>query len=230
MKKQTSLLHLTFILIVGASFLLIGCSNKTEATPTIDPVMIQTQAVATFSAGLTQTAQALPTATATMTSSPSPTTTSTPSATPTTAVVILPTSSCNVLTFVSDVTIPDNSSMVPGQEFTKTWRVKNTGDCDWKEDFQIKFFSGNTLDGKTLTLGKTIKPGNETNISINLTAPTNTGVYTGNWRMTDNSGSFFGDSFYVMIKVVDGPTLTATVPAPSQTPSPEPSITETPGS
>lgn len=36
---------------------------------------------------------------------------------------------CDQMSFVADVTVPDYSIMTPGQSFTKTWRVKNVGNC-----------------------------------------------------------------------------------------------------
>ena len=73
MNKHNYQFHIKIILIIGASLFASACSNKTEATPTHDPVLIQTEAVATFSTGLTQTSLAMPSATSTVTPSPSPT-------------------------------------------------------------------------------------------------------------------------------------------------------------
>jgi hypothetical protein len=225
-KRATNniLLSIFWVFSIGLS----ACSKSTDATPTLDPVLIQTHAVATFSVGLTQTALAQPTATSTITPSPSPTETATPTVTPTPAQVILPTNSCNVLIFISDVNIPDNSKLAPGQTFTKTWRVENSGDCAWEEDYQIRFFSGDAMGGKTKTLGKIVDSGDEVNLSINLTAPLTIGVYTSNWRMADDTGAFFGDSFYVMINVVEGSTTTAAVPSASPTPTLDITPSETP--
>jgi uncharacterized protein affecting Mg2+/Co2+ transport len=229
MKYKTNLtLRRLLITIAGISLLLGACSKPTSTTPTLDPGVIQTRAVATFSIGLTQTALVQPTATYTVTPSPSPTATNTPTASPTLAQVVLPTSSCYVLTFMTDVTIPDNTKMTPGQVFTKTWRVKNSGTCDWEEGFQVKNVSGSTMSGKSYTLPKAVEPGKQVDISIEMTAPANAGAYTGNWRMATDSGSFFGDSFYVLILVGDSTTPTATKASPSQAPSQTPSETTSP--
>ncbi len=227
MVKHTTLKFQRLLIAAAVISLLLGaCSRSTEATPTLDPGLIETRAVATFSIGLTQTALAQPTATYTLTPSPSPTATSTPTASATIAQVVLPTSSCYVLSFMTDVTIPDNTKLNPGEQFTKTWRVKNSGTCDWEEGFQVKNVSGNALSGKTYTLAKVIEPGEQVDISIAMTAPTIAGAYTGNWRMATDSGSFFGDSFYVLILVGDSPTSTATTSSATATPTPTP--TETP--
>ena len=228
--KTKPRLVFSILALAAISVLLSACSKPSSATPTLDPAAIQTQAVSTFAAALTQTAAALPTETPSPTPSPSPTATLTLTPTRTAALAILPTSSCNVLSFISDITIPDNTKMVPGQVFTKTWRVKNSGTCDWEENFQVRFFSGNSLSGKTYTLGKTVKPGDQLDISIEMTAPAAVGTYTGNWRMTDEEGRFFGDTFYVMIQVALGGSPTAATQAPTGTPSPTPEPTETPSS
>lgn len=228
-KKQKIRSKLVNLMVVlsGISIFLGACSKPSNATPTIDPVALQTQAVGTFAAGLTETAAAQPTETPSPTPSPSPTVTLTPTLTRTAAPVILPTSSCYVLSFISDVTIPDNTRMTPGQQFTKTWRVKNTGTCDWEEGFQVRFYSGNSLSGKTYTLGKTVEAGSQLDISVGMTAPAAIGTYTGNWRMTDGEGRFFGDSFYVMILVAEDSSPTSTAGSPTGTSSPTPEVTET---
>ena len=221
-KIQFKLIVLVIMLAVSAA--VSGCGKSEETTPTLSPDIIRTQAVATFSIGLTQTALAQPTATATETPTPTPTVTPTITTSPTAQIVILPTSSCNALAFIADITIPDNTKMNPGQTFTKTWRVKNTGTCAWETDYQLKFFSGNALGGSSLTLNKVYNAGAEVDLSINMTAPVNTGIYTGNWRMTDDTGAFFGDSFYVLINVgqVTPASTTAAAPSPESTPSPTP--------
>jgi cellulase/cellobiase CelA1 len=213
--------QLLLIIMLAGSAATGACAKADDSTPTLSPEMIQTMAVATFSIGLTQTALAQPTATATETPSPTPTETPSPTPSPTAQIVILPTSSCNVLAFVADVTIPDNTKMSPGQTFTKTWRVKNTGTCAWEKDYQLKLFSGSAMGGTTLPLNKVYNTGATVDLSVEMTAPTKTGVYTGNWRMTDENGAFFGDSFYVLINVGEATPATTTVSSPSPSPSQE---------
>ncbi len=35
------------------------------------------------------------------------------------------------MSFVADVTVPDDTHFSPGQTFDKTWRLQNAGDCEW---------------------------------------------------------------------------------------------------
>ncbi len=222
MKKDTiqrPLIGLCFI----CSMLLNACSPGDEnATPTLQPEQIQTVAVATFSSGLTQTALAMPTGTP----SPSPTTTSTPVLTDTPKPSSTqdgasgPTATCYRMAFVSDVTIPDNTTMAPGEIFTKTWRVRNSGSCNWEIGFKFKLTYGESMGGAALTLDKTFRPGDESDLSIVMTAPTDPGSYQGNWRMTTTNGTFFGDEVYVLIVVGDGKTTTPT-PTGTQLPASE---------
>ena len=213
--------------------LLSACGSSNEnTTPMTPPEQIQTMAVATFASGLTQTAIALPTETP----SPSPTITSTlvPSNTVETAPTqdgeSQPTVSCYRLAFVSDVTIPDNTTMAPGEIFTKTWRVQNSGSCAWEIGFNFKLTYGDSMDSAALTLSKGISPGEETDLSIVMTAPNDPGSHQGNWRMTTSNGTFFGDEVYVLIIVSDSGTATSTsteIPE-SDTPTSTPTSIETP--
>ena len=81
------------------------------------------------------------------TATEAPTATETPSAqasaTPTPETPI-PTNSpdcTNSAAFVADVTIADNDIVPAGTDFTKTWRVKNTGTCIWGPDYTLTHYS-----------------------------------------------------------------------------------------
>ena len=218
------------IIIIMLSLLMSGCGgSNAEATPTLSVEVIQTYAVATFSGGLTQTALAAPTNT------PTPTSTVAPLPTPTlvnvtplaTMIAVIPTSSCNMMSFVNDVTIPDNAPMKPGQTFTKTWKVKNSGTCAWEAGYKFAFTGGDAMSGATYTLPQSVPANSQVDISVAMTAPSKTGSVRGNWRMSTATGQFFGDEVYLVILV--GGTAgkaTNTVEPGSETDTPEP--TETP--
>jgi hypothetical protein len=233
---------------LGMSLLLTACAaGAEEVTPTLAVEQIQTQAVATFSAGMTSTALAVPTNTPTETATPTTTATSAPAVTSTsgsTGVLTIPTASCYGLTFVSDVTVPDNTTMTPGQKFTKTWRVRNSGSCSWQAGFRLNLTGGEVMGGSAVSLASDVQPGSEVDISVDLTAPTTAGSYRGNWRMADAGGTYFGDEVYVLIvvgsstvtstpKVSATPTLASTAtatstPAPTSTQTPTPTEADTP--
>ena len=224
-KKQLKNILLTLVI---STFALTACGggSDAEATPTIDPILIQTQAVETFSAVLTQTALAVPSNTPAPTLTPAPTFPPLPTNTIGVPLTTLPTTSggstntsCYGLIFVSDVNIPDNTSMTPGQAFTKTWKVKNSGTCAWDAGFKFAFTGGNAMNGVTYTLPTAVAAGAVVDISVAMTAPTTAGKVQSNWRMSTAGGQFFGNEVYVII-VVGGSTVTATSGAATNTSAP----------
>ena len=225
------------ILAIGALLLsACGATAATDipATMTINPDEIRTQAVGTFAAGLTLTAQAAPSNTPVATVTPLAS--FTPGATSTGGVAIstLPasggTASCYGLSFVSDVTIPDNTPMTSGQTFTKTWKVRNSGSCAWDAGFKFAFTGGDAMGGATYTLPSAVAAGAVTDLSVSMTAPNKTGTIRGNWRMSTAAGQFFGDEVYVQIVIggASAPTNTGSAPEATSTTAPEPEVTDTP--
>lgn len=228
MHKTKSIL----IPIIVAVMLAACGGNQAASTSTISVADVQTMAVSTFASGLTQTAVALPTNTPNST----PTLANTivvfntfaplnANGTPETAAVS-PTASCYGLVFKSDVTIPDDTNMTPGQQFTKTWLVQNTGSCAWQPGFKWTLVGGNPMGGSTVTLTQAVDPGAQYQVSVPMIAPTTTGESTGTWKMSDANGNFFGEAPWV--KVMVGTATTATTTTPSITPTATPSITPTP--
>lgn len=206
--KKTKYLHIVAGFGLLFSLLLSACgAGEADATPTFSVELAQTLAVSTFSSGQTQTAIAMPTSTSTPTATPSPThtvtlaVTKTPGSPGAPGAGVVPTTSCYSMAFVSDVTIPDNTSMKPGQTFTKTWRVRNNGSCAWDSGFKFNFIGGEAMGGATLTLNKAVSPGTETDLSVAMTAPNTSGSHRGNWRMATAAGANFGDEVYVIITV-----------------------------
>ena len=230
------LMNIFGIMVISALALTAcGGGNNAEATPTIDPILIQTEAVQTFSAILTQTAFAAPTNT------PVPTQTAAPTFPPLATNTIgagLPTfaatsttsgstaNACYGLIFVSDVTVPDNTPVTPGQTFTKTWKVKNSGTCAWDAGFKFAFTSGNAMNGTAYTLPTAVAAGAVVDISIAMTAPSTAGKVQSNWRMSTAGGQFFGNEVYVIV-VVGGSTATATTGATTNTSTPTATATAT---
>ncbi len=160
-----------------------------------------------------------------------------PSVTP---VSVIPTP-CYRAHFVKDVTIPDETKMAAGETFVKTWRLENTGTCDWPADTQVVFLSGAQMGApSSQSIGDAVDVGEQRDISLTMKAPTEAGTYTGYYMLKiPNAGRFgIGDagneSFYVVIIVSSSksptPSVTKTVgtPLPSNTPTVTPSKTSTP--
>ena len=119
---------------------------------------------------------------------------------------------CNNSVFVSDVTVPDDTVMTPGQSFTKTWKLQNTGSCAWSTSYKVSFVSGNAMGGTTTALVAAVQPGQSGDVSVAMKAPATAGDAIGYWILTNDSGQNFGSSFYVKIKV-GGTSTTGTVAA-----------------
>lgn len=108
----------------------------------------------------------------------------------------------NAAQFVLDVTVPDNTIMRPGQAFTKTWRLRNTGTCQWDSRYKLVWDGGAALGGPaSKAVAGSVWPQTTTDISVQLTAPTTTGTYVGTWQLADQSGNRFGPRIRVQIIV-----------------------------
>ena len=81
--------------------------------------------------------------------------------------------------YVADVTIPDNTQIRAGEKFTKTWRLKNTGTCIWNQRYALVFVGGDRMGAVITTPLSETPPGATLEISVELTAPTADGFYTG---------------------------------------------------
>jgi len=219
------------ILLMTTGILISSCAPQEPGQPTPDMNAILTAGVGTFSASIFQTQTAMvppatvtptvtPTATATPLSLLSPTA-STASATQfilvapqVTLVVATPTgptltpnpstlgSGCNNLAFISDVSVPAGTVFQPEQQFTKSWKVQNTGTCDWVYRYHLVHISGDDVGGRDpVSLGKVIEPAKWTTLTITLRAPRAPGTYTSTWRLADQSGTVFGSTLGVNIVV-----------------------------
>ena len=189
--------------------LFIFACNLPSSTPTqADADSIFTQAALTVTAATQQNQAASPTAATQQESSNTPVPTNTTAASNTQQTGATNTSvPCNRASFVSDVTIDDGTSITVNKAFTKTWKLKNVGSCTWTSGYSVIFDSGDKMggpDSQQLTNG-TVLPGQTIDLSINLTAPSSTGTYKGNWKLKDPNGEVFALStgpFWVQIKAV----------------------------
>ena len=219
-----------------AAFVLSACGGgDAEATPALSMEQIQTLAVMTYQAQLTQTALALPTDTPLPTNTPVPVVTfAIPSGSP--AVVATSTSAisggsaaCYGLSYVKDVTIPDNTQMTPGQSFTKTWLVSNSGSCAWEPGFIFNVVGGDAMGGVAVTLNQRVEPERQYEFSVPMVAPTNkTGEIKGTWRLSDANSTFFGDGVYVLIKVGGSAATSTGAPTGTSTPTATPTTPAAP--
>lgn len=199
----------TFILSILLALVLSSCNLPSRAPQTEEPNAIFTQAALTVQAQLNQTPTPAPFSTPTL-PPPQPTNTAVtfPTLPPVTNTpVASPTPLCDLGQFVRDVTIPDGTTFAPGTAFVKTWRLRNAGTCTWS-GYSLVFDSGEAMGGASPTAIPTVGPGQEVDLTVNMTSPANIGSYRGYWRIRNAAGVFIpilggheGRSFFVDIKV-----------------------------
>jgi hypothetical protein len=118
-------------------------------------------------------------------------------------------------TFISDLTIPDNTVIPAGQTFMKTWRLRNDGSCPWGPGQTVDslVLVGGHAMGSTTTvpIDVRINPGQTGSVSVTLAAPTTAGKYRSEWKLRRTNGLAFGlgatgaTPFYVQIIVGNAP-------------------------
>jgi LysM repeat protein len=94
--------------------------------------------------------------------------------------------------FVSDVTMPPNTVVQPGQPFTKTWRIQNSGTCVWDNSFTMIFSSGNPMGARSFIPLPATAPGATVDISVPMIAPGTPGKFIGTWQIRGPDGIAFG--------------------------------------
>ena len=105
--------------------------------------------------------------------------------------------------FVADLTIPDGTAVLPGSNFTKTWKVMNTGGVPWDGDFRLVFKGRNRLGGPVSVPLPYLMPGQTGAVSVELRAPTVCGDCMGVWSMQGPGGMNLGDDLWVSIGLRD---------------------------
>jgi hypothetical protein len=207
MKTKFIIFALIAILVLAA------CAPATPVVPTPDVMAVRTSAANTVVAEFTLTA-------ASFTQTPQPTEQPTetavpelPTETPTVAYATDPTQialgtpgelcdnySWNPATL--DVTILDGAQMTPGQDFVKTWKIKNTGICSWGDGYGLIYAGyADKMSGEPVPLGTLVEVGQEIDVSVNFKAPTKVGEYTSAWQMANAKGFPFGKAIFVKIIV-----------------------------
>ncbi|HUI90139.1 MAG TPA: NBR1-Ig-like domain-containing protein [Anaerolineales bacterium] len=118
-----------------------------------------------------------------------------------TSVIATPTPCTNGLTFVRDITVPDNTPFSPGQSIDKQWLVTNSGTCDWDSSYRLKLINGPAMGAPTEQALFPARGGMQATIRIIFTAPADTGTYVSTWQAFGANGEAFGDTVYIQIVV-----------------------------
>ena len=201
--KLTMVVMLVAILSVAC-----GSSNTPAAEPTPDVAAVRTSAARTVVSQFTLTAAAF-------TPTPSlPTETLIPELTSTATVAPLAqvtnalgttVSLCDSLSIdpaTVDVNIPDGTTMTPGQDFIKTWRVKNNGSCPWGAGYKLVYAGyADDMSGQFQPLTEVVQPGQEVEVSVQFTAPDDASEYLSAWQMENPTGVTFPEIIFVKILV-----------------------------
>src|SRR5215213_5910636 len=185
--KEARMVKKLFIVTALFALALSACSGGAATEPPASTGTAAQEATAVVS-----TTEAPATTAAVLTASDTAAVTDTP-ATPSTptADASIPTNApdcTNSALFVTDVTIPDNTNMVGGTKFTKTWRISNNGTCVWGPTYTLSHYSDERMGAPdSVPLGLTY-PGSTLDISVDLIAPNATGTHRGNFVIQNPQG------------------------------------------
>ncbi|NLF02358.1 MAG: hypothetical protein GX601_15410 [Anaerolineales bacterium] len=120
--------------------------------------------------------------------------------------------------YVADVTVPDDTPFEPSATFTKVWRVRNSGTCEWAAGTKLVWVSGDPLGGPASVDVAPTAPETDTEISADLVAPSAPGTYRSTWQLESAEGVRFGSLVDVQIVVPEPATATPTE-APTTVPA-----------
>lgn len=120
---------------------------------------------------------------------------------PTIVPTVNPEDCSNSLTFVEDLTIPDNTITAFGLALDKKWLVQNSGTCNWNSDYRLKNIGGAALGAPGEIALYPARAGTQATIQIMFTAPFTEGVYESAWQAIDADGTAFGDPIYIRVIV-----------------------------
>ena len=189
-----------FTIIMLASLLILTACYLPARKPAENAGSIQTSIAQTVE--VRQTQIAFETLVSSLTAQPTQTILPgmiTPVATNTIVTTYIPSTStpipasCDWAAYVDDISIPDGTLLLPGQDFTKTWRLKNIGTCTWSPEYSIVFMEGSSLGAPaSVKLNNTVVPGSTIDVSVTMKAPNIAGSYTSNWLLKNTSGNTFG--------------------------------------
>lgn len=123
----------------------------------------------------------------------------------------------DVSAFVADATVPDGQLVFPGEEFVKTWVIRNAGRITWQDrwlvcmDEQVSIYSrrGEEVhvaaalrpDSSKVPIPTTL-PGQAADITVRLTAPQMPGTVVSYWKSSFADGTLcFPEATGLWVKV-----------------------------
>jgi uncharacterized membrane protein len=120
--------------------------------------------------------------------------------------------------------------MTPGQNYSVSVTMTNTGNTTWNAPEKYRLGSKNPQDNTnwgftrvSLPAATTVAPGQSYTFNFTVKAPATPNIYAFQWRMVRDGVAWFGDVTPSVAVNVSTPTPTPTpVPTPTPTPSPTP--------
>lgn len=111
--------------------------------------------------------------------------------------------------FISDISIPDYSTIQVNASFTKTWRIQNTSQTTWTTEYNFFFDNGEQMGAPdSIPFPKEVPPDGIVDLTVEFTAPADPGEYRSNWLLKNPDGEIFGIGesalpIYVIIVAAD---------------------------
>jgi len=117
-------------------------------------------------------------------------------------VAAAPTDVCvNAAIFIEDLTVPDGTSVAPGERLDKRWAVQNSGSCDWGPGYRLVQLDSGSLGGRQEAALYPARAGENAVWQVELVAPEEPGEYLASWQARAPNGELFGEQVFVLIEV-----------------------------
>jgi hypothetical protein len=109
--------------------------------------------------------------------------------------------------FVEHVNIPDNTEILPGTEFVKIWKLRNSGSDAWPASTCLIQVGGDRFEGDDCAHVSAVAPNAETEVAVSLVAPSEPGRYVSYWRLAVKGADGavkrkFGQRVWVQVVIV----------------------------
>lgn len=127
--------------------------------------------------------------------------TSPPTTSTATITLTVPGSCTNNLSFLDDITIEDNTPVLPNSIVDKQWLVENSGTCNWDSTYRLKWIGGDPLGVEQEQVIFPARAGTQITIRILFAAPAAEGTYESAWQAYGPDGNAFGDPIFMKIVV-----------------------------
>lgn len=138
------------------------------------------------------------------TAAATPTVVAFPTPVPTREIGKTPENTCeDVIEFLGDVTIPDGTEVEPGQRLDKRWQFKNSGNCNWDENYEVRLVAGPSLGAASQQKLYPARGTVDFVIRMIFTAPDEPDRYRSAWQVFDPQGESLGEPFFIEVNVIE---------------------------